>query len=462
MMNKKILAAAITAAFATQSAIASVDLDAAGTVADPTGTVVYATEAIGASNLTGGLLEAANLGNILDLDASVGFTIGAATSKYVRVDLGNGAEFDDVPTWTLTGTGTATAAISQGGDGEAFVIFEVSATVDIPASASEYTVAASDFFLNATGSTTVTVTTYETAADAVNEVSALYTDSGILSSVTTVVTGEIADEGFSTATVASDFKAFSTVAGEGDALSATLGQVGALDTSKYVSGTAYDPDGNLVDAATFLTATQSVTFTGDFTFPAGATAWTLEDEATCVDAGGVASIDVSTGISTDEDEATVAVADVNAGPYYLCATVNGTTDVVLKGSYSAELVTDKVEDVVGKFVYDTTSIEVPYLTTFSDYKQRLYIINYGSADAAYTINFVSEDGVTAVAKAAATGTVPGGEMITLIASDIVTLSGKTRTSAVIEVEAEKLDVAAASQSVNVATGATDTVNLTEQ
>ncbi|GGO63593.1 hypothetical protein [Bowmanella pacifica] len=457
MLNKKILAAAIASAFSL-NAFAVVDLDAAGTAADPTNTAVFAAEAITATDLTDGLLEATNAANILDLSASVGFTIGNGTSKYVRVTLGNGAEFAAIPTWTLTGAGAATATISQGGNGESFVIFEVAATADVPAADSSYTVAAADYLLNSTGNTAVTVTTYETAADAVNETNALYTDSGVLSTVTSVVTGEIADEGFSTATVASDFVAFSTVAGEGDALSATLGQVGALDTDAYVDGTAYDPDGNLVNAATFLTAAQTVTITGDFSFGAGAAGWTLEDEATCADVGGVPSIDVSAGINADENAATVAIADVNAGPYYLCVEVDGAEEI-LKGSYSIELNTDEVSDVLGRIVYDTTSIEVPYLTTFNAYNQRIYIVNYGSVDAAYTINFVSEDGVTAVAGAAATGSVPAGEMLAIKATDIVTLSGKTRTSAVIEIEAEDADVSAASQSVNLADGTTDTVVL---
>jgi hypothetical protein len=445
MINKKILAVAVASAFSVNT-YAAVDLDAAGTTADPYGTAVFASEAIESTDLTDGLLEAVNNTNILDFSASVGFTIGNGTSKYVRVELDNGAKFDAVPSLTSANT---SASVAQGGDEAAFVIFEVAATAAIPADQA-YTVASANYLLNASGTTSVTVSTYETAADAVNEVNVLYSDTAPLSSVTSIVTGEIADASFSTATVASDFKAFEFGAGaDGDAVSAVLGNLGALDVTGYVDGTAYNPAGVAVTAATLLEATQNVTVTGDFSFGA----WTLDLTAAC---DGVSDIDLT--VNADEDAATSASAVTVATKQYLCVTVDG-TEVINKGSYSLELVDDEVSDVVGKIVYDTTSIEVPYLTTFSDYNQRLYITNYGSIDAAYTISFTSEDGVEAVAGDKATGIVPKGEMIAIKATDIVTLTGRTRTAATLEVEAEDENVSATTQTVNVADKSTDTVVL---
>jgi hypothetical protein len=444
MMNKKILAAAVATVFSANT-FATVELENAGTTADPYGTAVFASEAITATDLTDGLLEAANASNILDVEAKVGFTIGNGTSKYVRITLGNGALFDAVPTLTLA---NATASVAQGGDEAAFVIFEVAASADVPASAI-YTIAATNYLLNATGSSSVTVSTYETAADAVNMTNTLYTDAAPLSSVTSVVTGDIADASFSTATVASDFLDFSTVAGEGDAPSATKGQLGALDISEYVDGTAFSPAGATVTAASLLTGSQDVTVVGDFSFGA----WTLDVTAACDE---VSEIDLV--INGDEDAASAAGVDVTV-PQYLCVEVDGSTEVISKGSYSVELVDDEISDVIGKIVFDTTSIEVPYLTTFSGYNQRLYITNYGSVDSTYTISFVTEDGVTATAGTKATGTVPKGEMIAIKATDIVTLSGKTRTSAILEVEAEDENISATTQTINLSNGTTDTVTL---
>ncbi|ALS99253.1 hypothetical protein [Lacimicrobium alkaliphilum] len=449
MLNKKILAAAIATAF-TMNAHAVVKLDAAGTQADPTDTVVYASESITAGDINSdGLLEAGNAGNILDVRAEVGFTIGNGTSKYVRVELGGGAQFGAVPTLT---TANASAAVSQGGTvGDDFVIFEVAATADVPA-AQTYVVAATDYLLNASGTSTVAVATYETAADAVNETSALFTDSAALSTVVDVVTGDIVVPGESVATVGSDFLAFTTA--DGDAFSATVGKIGEIDVAEYISNAAaVNPAGGAVTAAGLLEQNQTVTVSGNFTFGA----WELNDDLDCDPLGNTTAL----VINGDENAAaTAAPVDVTTAPWAVCVTVNGTTDEIVKGSYSVNVDEDDITNTLGVISYDTTSIEVPYLTTFSAYNQRVYIVNHSANDAAYTMSFTSEDGTTATAGSAASGTVPAGEMVALKATDIVTLSGgTTRTSAVIEVEAVSTEVTAASQSVNLSDGTTDTVVL---
>lgn len=445
MLNKKILAASIAAAF-TLNANAAVNLEAAGTTADPVGTVVYASEAIESSDLDGVLLEVSAAGTAdLDFSAEVGFTIGNGTSKYLVITLSGDAEFDGTPALTLT---NATGAVSQGGDGESSVVIEVAATADIAASA-VYTITGTDYKVSSTGMTTVTVATYETAADAVNELNALYTVSNVLTSVVSVVTGDIADPTNAISTVVSEFKAFDT---SSDATTVAIAPGGLLDTSEYVDGTSYTPAGALVDAATFLTAAQKVTIAGDFSFGT----WTLNTNVDCTTAGSATAL----VLNADEDEATVAanITDVNAAPIYLCVTVD-TTEVINKGSYVLELDTDEVSDTIGTISYDTTSVDVPYLTTFSSYNQRLYIVNNGATDATYTVTFISEDGVTATAGSQATGEVESGTVLSIKASDIVSLSGKTRTAAIVEIEAATGDISVASQSVNLSDGTTDTVVL---
>ncbi|MDC8833011.1 hypothetical protein [Alteromonas gilva] len=443
MLNKKILAASIAVAFSS-SAFAVVDIEA------DTGSVTFATEAYTATDLnTDGNLPVTNASNILDVTFNTGFTIGNGTSKYVVVTLNN-AEFGAAPTLTVT---NGTASIAQGGTaGDSTVIFEVAAGADIPANA-VMTLAASSYAISTSSAATVSTALYETAGNAVSGDQALYTETGTLATTGTGSSGDFANEYTSTATVASSFLNFDASAT--NTASATLTAVGEIDITEIVANSTYKPDGTALTAGDLITDAQDVTFAGNFSYGT----WTLEDEATCADVGGVTSIDVSAGINTDEDEATVAVASLAAGPYYLCLEVDGTTETIVKSTYDVTLVDDSLENDLGTVKYDTTSIEVPYLTTFADYNQRFFLVNYSNSEVTYTIDFVSEDGVTATDGTAQTGTIPGGEMISIKATDIVTLAGKQRTSAIIEVEAQDADVSASMQIVDLESGTTDTVVL---
>jgi len=439
MLNKKILAASIAVAFSS-SAFAVVDIEA------DTGTPTFATESYTATDLNAdGDLPVTNLGTILDVTFETGFTIGNGTSKYVVVSLEN-ASFGAAPTLTVAG---GTAAIAQGGTaGDTTVIFEVAATADI-ASATVMTLAAASYAIDTSSAATVSTALYETASNATSATSPLYSESGTLAQTGSGSTGDFAVENTTVATVASDFKAFATT-GDDVGLSATLTDVGSIDVTKILAAATYKPDGNALVAGDLITDAQDVTFTGDFSFGT----WSFEDDAACAGGGAVTTAPT---INTAENEATVTVASLAAGPYFLCVTLNGTTDVVSKGSYSAELDSDDLTDTVGTLKYDTTSIEVPYITTYSDYNQRIYLVNYSSTDVAYSISFVSEGDVTATA-GTVTGDIPANEMLMLKATDIVTLTGKTRTSAIIEVEAQDADIAASMQTISAA-GSTDTVIL---
>jgi hypothetical protein len=256
-----------------------------------------------------------------------------------------------------------------------------------------------------------------------------------------------------TSTVASGFTEF-----EASGISASTATVGYIDTDLLVGTSVFTPAGVAVTAEDLIAVTdgtdnqQDLVFVGDMSFGT----WTLHLDADDCDAAAPVAITNTTamgGLVEDLDPATLT-----AGEWYVCVAVDG-TEVINKSSYDVTLAEAALTDDLGDINYDTTSIEVPYLTTFADYNQRLYIVNSGSTAAEYSITFVAEAGTTATPGTAATGTVPAGEMIALRASDVVTLTGRTRTSAVIEVEGVDRDIQAATQTVNLSTGATDTVVL---
>ena len=95
MLNKKIVAAAVAAAF-TQGAVAAVDIDGTGTQK-----ITYASELVTAGSDT---LTVTNLAGLLDVTAEVGFTIGDGTSKYVRIDFSD-ATFKSVASLSSDNTG---------------------------------------------------------------------------------------------------------------------------------------------------------------------------------------------------------------------------------------------------------------------------------------------------------------------------------------------------------------------
>ncbi|AEP31196.1 hypothetical protein [Brumicola nitratireducens] len=455
MLNKKLLAVSIAALF-TASANAAVDIDLT-TVP----TVNYAQEAIAAANLRDGFLTVAAAGNQLNTVFNAGFAVPQATTRYVRIQLAN-ARFT-----TLSGIASASLSVagptqapsitllSGGADKGTSAVFQVTTDANLAdaiAIANDFTLAIAGLEISQTAPATLTYTMHETLTTAVGGTGALYTKSGAIATVKATTTGVVAAATTSTASVAKDFKEFTT-SGTNPGISATLATVGGVAASV---GTTYLSTGTLTPAsaptalADVLDASQAVRFTGDFTFGT----WFGAAAATC---GAVS--EALTLNATESTATTAGTVDVTTDQVHLCVNNAVTKEVINRGSYSVTLVDDAITNDLGSIVYDTTSIAIPYLTTFDSYNQRVYIINKGVNPAAYTTSFRSEDGTTAVAGTAATGTVPGNSVLSIKATDLVTLTGKTRTSATIEIEATSGNITATTQTVNLSDESTDTVAL---
>lgn len=446
MMNKKILAVALATVFSTNAL-------AVQSLQNPTVAVVIASEfvtsapTLDVTNLSGENDSRANTGSDLDISSTYGFSIGAGTSKYLRIELTNATFLSQVlaADFLPANSGESFSVSAQGAPGDDFVIIEVAAGASDVNQSDVWNFAAPSYEISQTDTASVLYTLHDTAADAVNDESPLATENGLLANVAAVTSGVFTTPLDSTATVASAFKAFDSSIS--DAVSATIGLVGSIDTDLFITGAGFLANGDVVIPSDLVTAGQDVTFTGDMSFGD----WSTATAADCVE-------NATPLLGEDADGADpLTVADVTA-ELFLCVTVD-TSEIINKGSYSAFLVTDDLTNAIGVISYDTTSIEVPYLTTFSGYNQRLYMTNTSGSDAAYSITFVAE-GVTVVTPlAAASGIIPKGEMIALKARDIVQLDNRTRTSAVIEVELVDEDVTATTQSVNIDDGSTDTTVL---
>lgn len=470
MFKKSLMAAAIVAVTASP-AYAVLDLDA------ESGAVIVATESYGAADLTMGYLDLDNgaTDDLYNVAAQIGFTIAQGTSKYVRISLANARFGTSVNSNSLTtngagsatGTGTFSAQLSQGGAaGDDFVIFEVTDSANDIALTDVVTLAlgnggtaggqAGDSVLEslAGNAATVTFEVYESAADAVNQI----TSNRLVNKTYEFLTYDSANNGEFVeavgavqADVAKDFKEF--VAGDGVDAGLTVATLGLINAENALVNDTINPLGIAVTTADIFDLDQTLRITGDFSNGAWGYA-----------TGAAPDCSAPTDFTVETDTSlTLANFNVTTAPLSLCLTVDGTTDVIEKNvtpPIKAELVDETFGALdLATVTYNSTTIIVPYVTTFDGYNQRVYIVNKGTTDAEYSSSFVSEAEATATAGSAATGTVPANEMVTIRASDLVTLEGRTRTSAEIEIEAPLSAIEATTQTVNLSDGSTDTVVL---
>ena len=168
------------------------------------------------------------------------------------------------------------------------------------------------------------------------------------------------------------------------------------------------------------------------------------------------------------EKVTVAAAE---GITALCVAVPATnTAEIPEGEYTVEVdyegltnaafpPLDLAETSIGRIRRDGTRVQIPYLTTFSGYRQNVVIVNRNTKPVAYTFKFVAEDGVAATPGEMAEGVVPAQGRAVLKATDIVSLAGKTRTAATLDVVAASGTVDVATVQVNMNDKGTDTVLL---
>jgi uncharacterized membrane protein len=465
MLNKKIVAAAVAAAF-TQSAVAAVNIDETTLPQQVTFASELVTSVAGFATVQSGLLGP------LEIEVAAGFSITSGASKYMRFDF-TGAKFVTGLTATTLVTPNGVADLSQNGaTGDSTVIFEVAAPATDVAPGDIVTLSADDYAISDSGTAEVCYALYETAGQAVSQEQPLKSACQSFATVSSAYSGTFASGEDQFASVDSNFTKFTD--GATPPVEAEFAVIGIVDatgaapvtpatsTSILVPNT-FDAAGAPVTAEVLINATipttavtQVIRVTGDFTFGT----WTLESSALCDGSGTLPAQAITPDVSkTFGETPTVSTADLTSQPWYVCVNVTG-SETIQKDDYSVTLVDSVLTNPIGTIKYDTTSIEVPYLTTFSEYKQRIYLINKGTQPAEYSMKFHTEVGTEAVDGSKATGVVPAGKMLMINAADAVTLTGlTTRTAATIEVEGVDAKIQAAIQSVNLETKDTDTVVL---
>ena len=107
------------------------------------------------------------------------------------------------------------------------------------------------------------------------------------------------------------------------------------------------------------------------------------------------------------------------------------------------------------------TVQLPYLTQFANYNQRIVVVNRGGA-ASYSFSFMAEDSVTVTPGSDASGTLPANSStyFSVLYGDLVTIDGSPNRAAgtlIIESEPHFIDVLVSQTNAN---GGTDTVNYT--
>jgi hypothetical protein len=457
MINKKILAVSIAAA-CTFSANAAIDLTSATSQL-----VTFGLESVIAGDAdagTAGNTVVINNGSLLDVTTPIGFTVPMAGTYFIRYDLSNGTFQTALDAGDLTVAVADDVLVQGGADGDNYVIYSIADTgADADINKAAVVTFAPDNLSIKAASNAITYSLYATPGDAATKSSPLFTDSTAMTVISAISTGEFAEPATNdiTALAATSFTGFDTSGTGTDDFETDIGEI---DMGDLVDGVnANEPDGSALVIADILFANQIVTLTGDVSVGI----WSLNTNANCDAAGPVALVKAA-----DNTSAASAATDVVTAPLFVCVdnqtttTGNPTPAVGIVRSGYTVTVGSYGTDTLASIIYDTTSIEVNYLTTNANYNQKLFITNNSASAAAYTTTFKTEGTVTAVGGTSATGTIAANSMMVIKATDLVTLTGGSRTSAVIEIEADDAQIQASTQTVRLDTGNTDTEVLTER
>lgn len=471
MLNKNILAAAVAVAF-TGGASATVNLDAAGTTADPIGTVVIATESFGTTDLnTDGSLpvtiDATNgLTNNTDITFELGFGLDLDDELYLRIDLDN-AEFGTAPALATTSMPVIDGVIVQGGVGEDFVIFSITNDPDATGAAAlgageAITLTSTRYDTATSGTVTAQYRLYDEQSEAANATTDTLTDTDEVAFIELAsgVDGSFTTSNTVTATVASVFTEFSN--------DSTLEELGTIDVADLV-----DPDavtfqnipydiGELVDDSTAVTISVTGDFSaGTFFLSTSVDCSTSDVAAELNDAFTVASFEAS-DFTTQEYTFCVSLAEADADDG-VTAGFDPDEDRAVRAEYAVVVpgltTGTSFTGSVGEVVYDTTSVDIPFITTFADYNQRIYIVNTSSTEATYSFTFYTEEGIEVEGSNVAEGTVPANEVTLILATELVEITGGNRVAAVLDVELSDANVSVATQIVSRESGETDTIVL---
>jgi len=407
----------------------------------------------------------------LDMKVIPGFAVVTAGNYYMRMDLTNGiiATAPAVGNWGVnhgTTTGTVTASLASGGaSGASTAIYKMSVNLTASLTTDFVTIPMTNIAALGTATVNTKLSFYSTLAGATNAVA--NTNIGEKSQslvafadvVTPTLTATTAG-----ASVSSNFKNWTKGTATNNA-STTDASIGSI-THPLSASKTHDADGTVATVAdAYLPATSTMTVSGDLS----SGIWYMDTSATCPLAGptGTAAIVATRKLTLNaaKTAGTISGTIFDASPF-ICNQVDGTNSIPA-GAYTVgitygpavalDLVLTYAGGSAGTVTRNGTTNQINYLTTFTGYNQKVILTNRSSIAGTYTFTFQTEADTTAVAGTAATGTLAANSVTVIKATDLVTLTGKSRASATFTAVLAGGNVGVATTQVNLSDGATDTV-----
>ncbi len=437
-------------------AVAAVDLDATSP-----NSPVYARETLTAASLTTGTQDGVDYYNVtdagsdIDIVSRLGVGLVVDGRLYIRYTFSNGVLAAGHGASLVVDSGNADVVLSLGGaTGDNFIVFAVTATALIDQTAA-VELSLDRLAIGSSGAVGVSYELYSTASEALFEDSAFYRRE-LATYITTAASASASfTPGTNTADVDRGFLGFTSAS-----ISELRANVGSLEY-KTVTGTLAAGNGlqvTLGDIVNELGTT--LEFQGDFSFGN----WYLDADSNCASPDATLLIDAE-----DSSMATATLRDVGSNGYHqLCVEVNGETDEIVSGEYLASATPGplfaaqlfsaaRFSGAVGVIELNGTVVNMPNLTTFSDYRQRITLVNHRDLPVDYSFSFTPEEGVFATPLDAASGTLPPNTTVVLQVTDVVVLTGGNRCAATLAADARVGAVTVSTTQVNVSNGSTDTV-----
>lgn len=431
---------------------------------DSAETLLYAKEALTSAELKGsGRLFVTSLDDSLNLTFKAGFGI-SPKRKYIRLELENGVFNNQFPaTGLATNVNYSTTLIAGGAVGDDYILVEVSANPTI-APDTEFTLESDSFILlDSNKSLGVQYTLYESASAALYDTSFIYRTSSVIAKVISAI-GRNATRSFEHSVgFKQDFLRFNStyrspnVFELGDA-SPELASVGKVLLERLmVDDVRLASTSEVINSFADLfpltnTAEASTIITGDFST---VRAFLSEQD----DCGGAF---LPLAEYSDIQRVPVSIDNLISFPV-LCLSAESESITLVRSTYTLDMGLGIGTSLLGGLVYDAASIDLPYITNFEDYRQRILLVNHTGYDVAYTTRFVSEESVddNYTVGYAASGIIPANSTLKLNSEDVVNIASgsPTRISARILIDARPSDISAAVQILSITSGMPPQTNV---
>ncbi|MBD1389796.1 hypothetical protein IC617_10190 [Neiella sp. HB171785] len=168
--------------------------------------------------------------------------------------------------------------------------------------------------------------------------------------------------------------------------------------------------------------------------------------------------------SAESNAVNVSVDTLLAYPV-LCVELDGETTVIKRSRYVLDLNLGLEPQVLGVIQYDAAFVNIPHLTNFSKYRQRIFMVNNSGFDIPYTTTFIAEEAVKGYyePRLADSGVIPAGQTVKITSDELLSIADgvPTRISARMYFDAKLDDVSAAVQIFSVDSTEPPVTNIIE-